>query len=373
VKKEFSIYLDLVRFAAALLVAVWHSNNRSLVAESVPLSAYGHSAVIVFFVLSGFVIAFVTDTKERTVRDYAVSRMARIYSVAPAALILALVLDQLGQAIGPEFYGGGLTTHDHFLLRFVTSSLFLNELWGLSIMSYSNVPYWSLNYEVWYYVLFALAVFASGRRRIALIAAVCLLLGPKILLLFPIWWLGVWLYRNPPVGLGEGAGWALFLGSSAGILLFHRLAIDAQVSWWLKGQIGVSLWTQLSFSRYFLTDYLLGPLIALNFVGFRLISHRFAGVFALAGGTIRWLAGFTFSLYLFHQPLILFFAALIDGDPQGWLFYWQTMACVLVSVAVLGGLTERRKGLYRRLAGLAVDRAVRAWGLMRGPVPVGER
>ncbi len=360
-KKEFSLYLDLVRFLAALLVYVWHSNNRNIISDILPMSQYGHSAVIVFFVLSGFVIAYVADTKEKTLRDYSISRLARIYSVAPAALILALVLDQIGLVLDPGMYDGS-TTHDHYLLRMVTSLLFLNEVWGISITSYSNVPYWSLNYEVWYYVSFAMVAFAAGRTRVLLLLGLALLLGPKVVLLAPIWWLGVWLHRHPPRGLGEPSGWGLFLGSILLIYLFHLYEVDEIWTQWLKAQIGEHWWTQLTFSRRFLSDYVLGALIAMNFVGFRLISHRFARPFAVAGGTIRFLAGFTFSLYLFHQPLIFFFAALIQGDNQGPWFYTQVTVAVMLSILLLGSVTEQRKHFYRRLAGRAVDLFLRVKG-----------
>ncbi len=39
----------------------------------------------------------------------------------------------------------------------------LNEVWFISITSFSNVPYWSICYEMWYYVGFALIVFLPGR------------------------------------------------------------------------------------------------------------------------------------------------------------------------------------------------------------------
>jgi peptidoglycan/LPS O-acetylase OafA/YrhL len=42
---------------------------------------YGRTAVLVFFVLSGFVIAWVTDTREHTLVEYGLSRVARLYSV----------------------------------------------------------------------------------------------------------------------------------------------------------------------------------------------------------------------------------------------------------------------------------------------------
>ena len=75
--KAFSIYLDLVRFLAACLVYVSHTNLRLLSTEIVPISSYGRSAVTVFFVLSGFVIAYITDTKETKWTVYAASRLSR--------------------------------------------------------------------------------------------------------------------------------------------------------------------------------------------------------------------------------------------------------------------------------------------------------
>ena len=42
--RAFSIYLDLVRFLAACLVYLYHSNQRLLSTEILPVSNYGHSS-----------------------------------------------------------------------------------------------------------------------------------------------------------------------------------------------------------------------------------------------------------------------------------------------------------------------------------------
>ncbi len=139
--RAFSIYLDLLRFLAACLVVVYHSNARMIVESILPFSTYGHSAVIIFFVLSGFVIAYATDTKERHATDYWSSRMSRVWSLAVPAVLLTAVLDAIGQSIAPELYAGN-TTQDHTLLRIFTSLAFLNEIWFISITSFSNIAYW---------------------------------------------------------------------------------------------------------------------------------------------------------------------------------------------------------------------------------------
>jgi peptidoglycan/LPS O-acetylase OafA/YrhL len=88
--RSFSVYLDVVRFTAAFLVYLYHSNQRFLSEAILPASHYGHSSVIVFFVLSGFVIAFVTDTKEFRLPAYAASRISRVYSVTVPAIVLTV-------------------------------------------------------------------------------------------------------------------------------------------------------------------------------------------------------------------------------------------------------------------------------------------
>ena len=68
------------------------------------LGNLGNDAVMVFFVLSGFVIAYVADKKERTPRDYFVSRFARLYSVVVPALLLTAIADFLGSHIDYNVY-----------------------------------------------------------------------------------------------------------------------------------------------------------------------------------------------------------------------------------------------------------------------------
>jgi peptidoglycan/LPS O-acetylase OafA/YrhL len=70
------------------------------------MASTGVQAVDVFFVLSGFVIAHVYNTREQTVQSYMVSRAARIYSVAIPALILTAVVDAVGLRIDSATYQG---------------------------------------------------------------------------------------------------------------------------------------------------------------------------------------------------------------------------------------------------------------------------
>jgi hypothetical protein len=72
-----SFYLDLIRFISALEVFLYH----------IGLARFGHEAVIVFFVLSGYVISYTAKNNDRTIGRYAISRFTRVYSVALPALV----------------------------------------------------------------------------------------------------------------------------------------------------------------------------------------------------------------------------------------------------------------------------------------------
>src|SRR3954467_15833841 len=104
-KRGTSLYLDVVRFAAALMVFLEHLRAHTR-------SGFGHfwaahpfwyshfnlfsqTAVTVFFVLSGYVIAHVLATRERTPVDYVASRLARLYSVVLPALLLTAICNYL--------------------------------------------------------------------------------------------------------------------------------------------------------------------------------------------------------------------------------------------------------------------------------------
>ena len=339
--KPFSIYLDLVRFTAACLVYLYHSNQRWLVKDVLPASDYGHSAVIVFFVLSGFVIAYITDTRERLWTTYTASRLSRVYSVALPAVLLTVVLDAAGRQLYPAPYA---YPFDNFLLRSAASLLMLNEVWFVSITSFSNVPYWSIAYEVWYYAGFGLLMFLPKRVAWAALILLALVLGPKVVLLAPIWVLGVVLYRWQRLqALPEPLAWLLVLGSSVGIAAFMSVGLTEQAAGIFRSQVGDKWYTQFTFSKFFLGDYLLGVLVFLNFAGMRTVGARFGFVLLTLERPIRALASYTLSLYLLHHPLFLFWGAVLRGDPAGHAYWWATTGLVAVSVFAIGYVTENQR------------------------------
>ena len=344
--KSFSIYLDLVRFTAACLVYIWHSNNR-LLTKAVPLaSGYGHSAVVVFFVLSGFVIAYVTDTKEKNWISFAASRLSRVYSVAVPAVVLTVILDALGRNLYPALYS---YPFDHFIVRFTASLLMLNEVWLVSIMSFSNTPYWSIAFEAWYYVIFGVVMFATARWRPLALIACALLVGPKILLLLPIWWSGVWLYRWRWLQqISTDFAWCLVVLSFVGIIGFHALAVYEKPALLTESFLGTALYRDLTFAKQFVADYLLAFLVCCNFAGMRAVGSSWDRLLLPVEKPVRWAASYTFTLYLLHQPLMFFWAAVVRGRPETFVYWTKVTILTAVSIVAVGYFTENRRHGFRR-------------------------
>lgn len=98
--QPLSLYLDLVRTMAAFIVVLSHLGYGHLIGGHLWFfTCFGNEAVMVFFVLSGLVIGYVTDRRELTLSHYATARMARLYSVILPAMVLTLILDGVGYAM----------------------------------------------------------------------------------------------------------------------------------------------------------------------------------------------------------------------------------------------------------------------------------
>lgn len=339
--RETSLYLDLVRFGAAMTVFLGHVSGQRLTGGLLwQFGPYMSQAVIIFFVLSGFVIAYATDARETSARVYAVSRAARIYSVALPALVVTFLLDAIGRSIHPELYTPAWGYEaDGQGWQFLANLFFVNEIWFLHVTPGSDLPYWSLGYEVWYYVIFGLAVFT--RRWYWLVPAAMLFVGPKILSMFPLWLIGLACYRLcTRINLGRFIGFALWAGS---LLLW----IAYEVLAWRYGRLP-SVAPAFLRRPEFAQDYLVGLLFAMNLLGFRSASRLLGPLLRPFERPIRWMAGTTFTLYLFHVPIAQFLATLVPWPPHALATRVVIVGGTLCGVFLAAEITERRKDLWRR-------------------------
>ena len=335
---EVSIFLDLARFLAAYMVflshAAWSVHTGGLLWQ---IKGLGREAVDIFFVLSGFVICHVTRSRETTARSYAVNRLARIASVALPALAVTWVVDAIGMAARPEIYTGFCCDSVPAWWAFGRNLVFTGDLWSQHVSPGSNVPFWSLGYEAWYYLTFGLLLFLP--RRVGIPAAVVALVvaGPGIAILFPLWLTGVAIYGRK---VSAPVGWGLVAVGLVGAVL-------AMVFSEREGQIYDPFSLEAGRLLDYGHDYAMGISFAVFLVGFSAVSGRFAALLGRIARPVRWLAGGTFALYLFHLPLLHFLAAVLPFPAASWQIWVIVFAGVPLAGLALAEVTERRKGVWR--------------------------
>jgi peptidoglycan/LPS O-acetylase OafA/YrhL len=324
---QASVLLDLVRGVAAILVLLehWHhifffdfgqlTTHRKLLALPYLIVSAGHQAVVIFFVLSGYLISgsvfrmFSNGTWSWG--TYGLHRLVRLWIVLLPALLLTVVCDRFGmhlhRATAIELYtghGGSRILHNVTLNSSPTiwfGNLFFLQDVVVPVFG-SNGPLWSLANEFWYYVLFPLGLIAvrpGGRwpSRLAYGAAfllVAYLLRGGIINGLPVWLLGTILALLPPLAIDVKWRW---LSAVVYIPIFY----------------GFSKWTSLPVTY---SDWMLG-IVTMVFLWI-LIS---TGAKRSSGGTstrgIRTLARFSYTIYLVHLPLLALTAALVLG-PSRW-------------------------------------------------------
>ena len=153
--------LDYTRFVAAMAVVFYHylaHGQPGITATPLAgVATYGYLGVDVFFLLSGFVIAM--SGHGRTAREFAAARLTRLYPAFWVSLLLTtLVLTVWGDRIGRSVTVG----------QVLANATMAPELFDSAPV---DVVYWTLLYELKFYVLviFLLAL-GQGRRLGTLMA-----------------------------------------------------------------------------------------------------------------------------------------------------------------------------------------------------------
>jgi peptidoglycan/LPS O-acetylase OafA/YrhL len=319
--------LNFSRWVAAILVVIGHFRHFYFIDYSFVqqkslaitilyfLSGFDREAVIVFFVLSGYLVGGNVLRQISTGKfkgsNYFLARFSRIYTVLIPALAVVWVLDHLGMvffnnsAIYTDVYRVGSVTIDlHLAHRLGWHALIGNLLMldGTTVPAFgTDGPLWSLAYEWWYYmIMLAVAIAAvpsNGwlKRSAGGIAIIAMgaLLPQQMLLYGSIWALGAGvaiLPRFPRVSVPIGiAGWTFALLFSR---FTHSIAGIDQPEGVVDG---------------FLHDFVVG------------FGYCFFLVAVLQSDTQRVFlsrlnqrfANFSYSMYLTHFPIMVFLGAVL--------------------------------------------------------------
>jgi peptidoglycan/LPS O-acetylase OafA/YrhL len=345
---DLSAYLDFLRFFAALAVLLGHMDQDGIAIRWLGLTYFSHEAVIVFFVLSGFIIHHSTFAKASNARQYALARLSRIYSVALPAVLMCSALALLIAARGQERMALHASYRVFSGLDIASSLLFLNESWSNPSNLSLNPPFWSLCYEVWFYVLFGIFTFARGSWRWSLLALAALVAGPAVLALLPVWLMGAWMASNVDWSKtwASSVAWVGFLLPVVLIVAINQTGIDIALRGWLKDQIP-PMW-RLGSSQRFVTDYLLGLLVVLHILSFPSLPAAVRRWFVQSQHVLAALAGFSFTLYLFHRPMTVLLGMYLPSRVGALLYPITATFAILFICWIISFATEKQLPLWRR-------------------------
>lgn len=335
---NLSVYLDIVRFTSALFVFLSHVP--SFIGGNLwQLGGFGHEAVVVFFVLSGFVIAFVCMEKKESFFDYVVNRFVRIYSVAIPSLLLTFATYFFIDYYNPDSLNGIRDSFSSLLRTLITGLTFTNQSW-IDTRILTNTPYWSMGYEVLYYIFFAVTFYFSGWRRWVYMVPVLLVMGPSVLLYLPVWLAGVfcfWVKDRVTIntwfaGIGYIASlFAFFIGCSESF----QSAINGV---WQENENLLSNGYILNTAKNFLSDYYLTVVVVLSiFFANSLFNSIHFRLNAAVVTFIKTVSAHTFSLYLLHMPLLFLLNAVFPFSSFGYF----TVAAALVIIPLIILLISR--------------------------------
>lgn len=191
--------LDAARACAALYVVAHHvAKAHGLAGLAGHMLRFGQEAVIVFFLLSGFVIFANERVRALTPRGYAWRRVRRIYPPLVVALLMSTLVYWDNGTLARHFDAGQLAGT---LLSLQDVSALKPGVWVDPYLG--NDPLWSLSYEVAFYVLFPPTLALWTRRpslTTHLVGAIgCGAYGVYALLpnhlalvvaYYPLWWTG---------------------------------------------------------------------------------------------------------------------------------------------------------------------------------------
>jgi peptidoglycan/LPS O-acetylase OafA/YrhL len=342
--------LTTLRFFAAAEVVAFHvAQTRPGWARPVDflsgLLSGGYAAVIFFFVLSGFILAYVhTGESERSACNVKATRFWRLRfaRIAPAYYLgLLLALPILTQVVAQSDGSGWAAA-----LGMASVALFV-QAWWPAYTTFWNFPAWSLSVECLFYALFPWLV-----RTLARWPAVAVLVGSYALIVLTNAYRAELLWRTGLMGQTPQGDWLVlssfpilylplfvFGMALARLYLFGRV-LSSRLHAAMLG-IGVALTVLIFGGAWMLPGWTRSdPVLALAFALIVFGGAGAAGTFPLLTRPAFVLLGeASYSMYILHIPLRICWDNLADAVPglngMPWLSFPLYFGfVVLVSVVV---------------------------------------
>lgn len=353
-----SDFLNMLRWMAALVVVVGHADmylgqfgggDPTRWAAFGYLGKHSHAAVMVFFVLSGYVVAYASDKKASTgsytFRSYFLDRWSRIYSVLIVALAFTAALDFLGRMLSRYYSDPAFLPQQQYIFRLLVNLFALQGVQGYRIQFGSNPALWSIGYGFSFYMMFGLIyfrqqLFKKSWMAQVLVATILVGLGWKMAIYFGIWLLGVMAYK---VG---GHGFMRQRAIGSWLFLLILLASNHLI-----------VYGDVMGAPEVIRDVLFGLIMAVM-LSFDVV--RKGGEPSRLTSFNAYMADFSYSLYAFHMPLIFFLCSvLFQCAFQFWPRVVPGMVLVLSSLVIARLfflISESRRAAFRRFGVRALSR-----------------
>jgi peptidoglycan/LPS O-acetylase OafA/YrhL len=364
-------FLNLTRAGAAQLVLVGHTMSYYLVGGIDREGRIETFGVLVFFLLSGFLITLSAlqkrDRDDYTFVHYLVDRFCRIFVAYVPALVFVAVVDRTLRPSPIYPYGdtsSALTWIGNlFMLQEYPAFQVLYRL-GLPARDWfieaygSGRPFWTVAIEWWIYLFFGYLAFVVLRRRCLTGRDVAVLV---FLCIVPLY--------NAMGGVGQCLSLVWAIGAAVAVL-WDRLvrqngarlvASRRQAAIWSVGVVLLSF--LLLVGRTFAVPFKVYDLQFAIFVAGTLFGTLFLLGFApltlpqAFRRAINCLADYSYSLYLTHYTVLIFFwvhmADPTHHDPR---MFTVVVVAANVFALVFAFLFERHHRMLARHAKAFMDR-----------------
>lgn len=356
-----SLLMNLLRGIASLQVAAAHLRAelypglRGLEEPGIAymglafFTGFAHQAVIVFFLISGWLVGGSLLNKlgqPRALRSYAIDRVTRLWTVLVPTLFMMLGIGLVIGAVIPEPAGFGAAAGNY------SASTFFGNLLGMQTILVDqfggNYPLWSLANETWYYIQFPLLVLIFTGHGMLQQSACALLLALTVafLPLAMTMYFGIWL-----------------LGAA-----FSRIRVESSVvsrMLLLVVAVGLSVYYRIYglnddiVPESFVQDLICTlPVVIFLAALYKPVDPQSA-ILPKLGAFAKWLSEFSFTLYVLHVPMIDLMQhigltqfgrqKLVPGNSADFAIYFGMLA-ILVASAYLSYLVfERNTYRVRRV------------------------